>query len=346
MDYLSIKEDDKILIIAPHPDDECIGVGGLLLSYPHQCTVWVLTDGGIGQGSYNLNYTREIRHNEFVNEMDALGIIDYCFFDIPDGTLTNHIDCLNCRELSIFTKIFVTHEGDGHPDHTAARICLNNAVKHQNIAPLIYEYEVHSHIPSPTHMLDITELIEKKKSLIRFHESQLSVFPYDDFAEISAKYRAMQNRQKNGYLEVFRLLNNSQTGLSKHYYETELKLQKHIRFYQLLTRWMDKRNKGRTIVDFLEKEAVHSIAVYGYAELGKLTVDEILESKDILVKYVIDKKPFSENEPIKILKPAIGNPSVDAVIVTAICSFKEISDELKSFGYKEIYSLEEIIDKI
>ena len=29
----SINDTEKILIIAPHPDDECIGTGGVLLKY-------------------------------------------------------------------------------------------------------------------------------------------------------------------------------------------------------------------------------------------------------------------------------------------------------------------------
>ena len=45
---LSIKENDKILVIAPHPDDECIGVGGVLSLYPELCTVILLTNGSRG----------------------------------------------------------------------------------------------------------------------------------------------------------------------------------------------------------------------------------------------------------------------------------------------------------
>lgn len=46
---LSVSNQDKIVIIAPHPDDECIGTGGLLALYPTLCDVIVLTDGRQGQ---------------------------------------------------------------------------------------------------------------------------------------------------------------------------------------------------------------------------------------------------------------------------------------------------------
>ena len=346
MDYLSIRKDDKILIIAPHPDDECIGVGGLMLKYPHQCSIWVLIDGCIGQGNQEAEKTKATRHREFADEMESLGINDYCFLDIPDGTLTAHTDCLEDRDISCFTKIFVTSESDGHPDHTAAFISMINAIKTQNVSAQIYEYEVHTHMSFPTHMLDISELMDRKKSLIRFHESQLSAFPYDEFAVLTAKYRAMQNRQKDGYYEVYRLLQNMEGSLSNDCYETELKLQKQIRFYQLLTKWMNKRNKGRTISGFFEKEEVHSVAVYGYAELGRLTADELMMSENITVDYVIDKKEFPDSSRVKVLKPSMSNPQVGAVIVTAINSFEEIRKELTSLGYTRIISLDEVIDKI
>ena len=346
MEYLRIKEDDRILIIAPHPDDECIGVGGLLLLYPRQCSVWVLTDGCIGQGNDKTDRTKQVRHNEFIAEMEYLEIKEFCFFDIPDGTLIDHTDCLNDKALSDYTKIFVTGAKDGHSDHMAAFLCVMNAVRFQHIDPQIYEYEIHSSMPEPTHMLDITELMERKKILICFHGSQLLGFPYDGFAEIAARYRAMQNRMSRGYLEVYRHVRDLNDELSKDCYEAEIKLKKQLRFYQLLTKWMNKRNKGRFISDFLEENSVHTVSIYGYAELGRLTVDELMKSDDVTVSYAMDKKVINDDGRTPVIRPSKQNPSVDSVIVTAINSFEEIRDELELLGYEKIYSLEEVIDKI
>ena len=46
---IKIASEDKILIIAPRPDDECIGGGGIIAAYPNQCDVLLLTDGAYGQ---------------------------------------------------------------------------------------------------------------------------------------------------------------------------------------------------------------------------------------------------------------------------------------------------------
>ena len=344
MEYLSIKENEKILIIAPHPDDECIGVGGLLLNYSDRCSVLVLTDGCIGQGNHTKEDTKQIRRKEFVAEMEYLNIKDYDFLDIMDGTLSSYTDCLYDKDLSVFSKIFVTGRGDGHPDHKAAFVSVIKAVEYQGIETQIYEYEVHSPIASPTHMIDISNSIENKKTLVRYHQSQIASFPYDELAEVNAKYRAMQDRRKTGYIEVYKLIENKDS-VSDNNYDIEIKLQKHIRFYQLLTKWMEKRNSGSHISSYLTKKKIQSVAVYGYAELGRLTVNELLKSKTINVCYAMDKREF-DKVGIRVLKPSSANPVVDAVIVTAINSYDDIKDELTSLGFMNVLSLSEVIDNM
>ena len=53
-----IQSTDKILVVAPHPDDETIGLGGLLLLYGEQIDVLVLTDGSKGN-HHSLHLTTE-----------------------------------------------------------------------------------------------------------------------------------------------------------------------------------------------------------------------------------------------------------------------------------------------
>ena len=59
MNKINICSDEKILIVAPHPDDECIGAGGILCTYTNQCEVIVLTDGALGQKNQRMEWCRK-----------------------------------------------------------------------------------------------------------------------------------------------------------------------------------------------------------------------------------------------------------------------------------------------
>ena len=77
--------------------------------------------------------------------------------------------------------------------------------------------------------------------------------------------------------------------------------------------------------------------------MGKLLYQELSESL-VKVEYVLDKDTSKEfGAGIKVYYPSRQLEKPDAVIVTAEFYFKEISDELKSLGYKNIYSISEVI---
>ena len=344
MQKLTIKSQDRILIVAPHPDDECIGAGGILALYPQMCTVLVLTDGRQGQGDVLPEKERRIRKREFKAEMDELGIEHYQMLDYEDGTLMQHTDCLIDIPLSCYTKIFVTGVSDNHPDHTAACLSVYNALRYQKIYKIeIYLYEVHSLMQQPSHMLDISDVIDKKMRLIRFHKSQLTSLPYDLLSKSMAEYRGIQNRQTGRYLETYlhRLPDDQPDDRT---IELEEKLQKQILFYWILTSWMDYKIKGHNIAELLERSGCHKIAVYGYAELGQLLCRELKET-GVEVAYVLDKKVLkTEWENIPVYMPEKGLQEVDGVVVTAIYYFDEIKSELLEIGFRNVISFKKLLE--
>ena len=58
---LLFDSNDRIAIIAPHPDDECLGVSSALLRAPAQTDVYVLTDGGHGNQEKSIEEEAAIR---------------------------------------------------------------------------------------------------------------------------------------------------------------------------------------------------------------------------------------------------------------------------------------------
>lgn len=350
MQTLTVKDSDRLLIVAPHPDDECIGAGGILASFPGQCTVFVLTDGRQGQGEEPPEREKERRKQEFFAEMRALGIRDYRMLEYEDGTLMRHRDCLNHIPLSDYTKIFVTGVYDNHPDHTAACMSVYNALQYQGIRDAeLYLYEVHSLMQEPSHMLDISGVIDKKTELIRFHKSQLTSLPYDRLSENMAKYRAIQNRQPEKYLETY-LLRRPEDRPGDRTIDLEEKLQKQILFYWVLTKWMDCKLKGGSIAEALKKRGFSRIVIYGYAELGQLLCKEMLQ-EGISVVCILDKAAkTTEAGTIPVCKPEAVKASdqerlqIDAVVVTAVYYFEEIRKELTEAGYQNVISMGTLLE--
>lgn len=348
MQLLDIKQDERILIVAPHPDDECIGAGGVLLRYTQNCNVLIMTDGAVGQGNKKRNELASVRKNEFIQEMESLGIDNYSYLSIHDGTLLSCPECLDDFDISVFDYVFVTSNFDGHSDHTGAFNCVKRAVSRIKgvRVPKVFLYEVHKQLLCPSHYIDITDIVEEKKKLIKIHDSQVSILPYDEMAIMNGKCRAMQYRVPGRCFEVFQEVvgfDNENNDLTT---ELETKLQKQIQFYQLFVRWMRAKQKGKNIADVLISYGYKRVIIYGYAELGQLLFEELLGS-NILVECVFDKNYMKyENNEVEICSPDSDVRNVDLVIVTAIYYYQDIKEELEVKGYKRVNSLGEIVDRM
>lgn len=203
MHTLNIEKNDRILIVAPHPDDECIGCGGLLCKYKSQCTVWALTDGRYG-GIYDDEVANAIqRKYEFEQEMRFLEETDYRMFGLEDGKLIENIDLISENDISVYTKIFVPNQLDNHPDHRAAYQMVERTVKKSGVPQNIYQYEVSTPLNICTDYIDISDVIWNKLQLISFHKSQMREFDYCEMARSLNKYRGILKRIRAGYIECY-----------------------------------------------------------------------------------------------------------------------------------------------
>ena len=176
---LVIKETEKILIVAPHPDDESIGTGGLLSLYSNQCDVIVMTDGRYGNTEIPPDQMREIRKKEFCQAMKKAGPHQYILCDLEDGKLILHEKYFREIDFSRYTFIFLPNPKDNHSDHMAAYLYTVNEIKRRNIKNIkVFQYEVHTPLPDATCYLDISTVIEKKQELVACHSSQMKVHMY------------------------------------------------------------------------------------------------------------------------------------------------------------------------
>jgi len=343
MDQLLIDETDKLLIIAPHPDDECIGVGGILSLYPKQCDVWVLSDGRHGITGQNAIQTKEIRYNEFLDEMKEVLPNSYRLFGVEDSTLMQNMQLLDEEDLSYYSKIFVTSDKDSNLDHVAAAKIVMNALKKCKYSkPEIFFYEVASALENQTHFINITSVIDKKIKAINFHSSQLKEKNYCELAKSLNSFRACSIGLYDSFIEVFAKLednyNGSQIGIAE-------KAQKFKCDYLLLANWLDVLIEDDIVRNKLVKSGIKTMAIYGYGQTGIL-LHKYFKKIGINVVYAIDRKVSQlKYQDIIIKRPNDFLEAVDLLIISTIFYKKEIYEQLRGVYKGNVISFDELLSK-
>lgn len=325
---LEIKENDTILVIAPHSDDESIGTGGLLCKYPKQCSVWIMTDGRYGNPRYSCDDMINIRKKECMNALEVAGVSKVIFESNEDGTLIHHKDCFGNLNFSKFSMIFLPNPHDLHSDHTAVyQYAMENLKGNKNVR--VFLYEVHTPLPDVSCCVDISGVVDKKRKMMECYTSQLEMHPYDRQVEALAKYRGIQNEQPNKWLETYNEIklsgdNEEQSGV-------EIELAKYKQFTRVMREWIRMHNEHDDLASRLRKRGYKKIAIYGYGVLGQLLYTEMI-SQSMDVEYVIDKDENIKTDrvgiPVYYGMDELGN--VDVVVITTVSGHKEIADSLAS----------------
>ncbi|MDR2337690.1 MAG: PIG-L family deacetylase [Deltaproteobacteria bacterium] len=183
-----IKNTDKILILAPHPDDEVLGCGGFLLKYPQQCTVVYLTNGCLGDATLSREENIAIRKAELDKVMNTVGIKNYQYLNIPDKQMRRNLKQLRQLKLRQYDYVFVPNKYETHKDHK----CLYRRVKLLTLLAKtkVAMYEVWVTLPHVSHYLNISDCIEQKRELIGLYQSQLKSTDYFKIIALN-QYRGM-----------------------------------------------------------------------------------------------------------------------------------------------------------
>ena len=119
----------RLVVVAPHPDDEILGAGGLMVAADRlgsEVTVVAVTDGEASHPGTAWTGARLAarRRGESRQALERLGLgqVDVVRCAIPDGAVASHERRLAglLRELvDRDTCVATTWRGDGHPDHEA-----------------------------------------------------------------------------------------------------------------------------------------------------------------------------------------------------------------------------------
>lgn len=202
----------RVLVIAPHPDDESIGCGGTLCKHTangDRVAIVYLTSGELGLKHLPIAEAWKTREQEARNAAKILGSAETHFLRGPDWTLGDQVSKI-AAALKVILKhqspdlIYLPHGLEWHPDHKAALPVLRLALEGtEPPLPKVRAYEVWTPLSEYDHVEDISSVMPRKMRAIRAHHSQLKDLAYDRAAHGLNEYRgALCGRCR--YAEVFR----------------------------------------------------------------------------------------------------------------------------------------------
>lgn len=206
VDLFDLECFEKCLCIAPHADDESIGMGGTLAKHPHKFKVVLVTDGYRGLRSLPKKEAKRVRADEFKSAMTIAGIKDYNLLGIPDRDTIDNYKTFSQLDVSEFDCIFIPNLVDLHGDHKAMSVLLKELLKEKGYKPglKIAFYEVWSALGTPNFCVDITNFIEHKKNMLNSHASQMALVDYHSAAIGLNRYRGLVKSVK--YAEAFDII--------------------------------------------------------------------------------------------------------------------------------------------
>ena len=198
---------ERLLVLAPHPDDEVIGCGGLVAQHLRErraVRVVVATDGAQAGAAD----TREQESRRALSLLGGEASIE--FLSLPDRALGHDAAPRLREELLSFRPdlILVPSPIEIHPDHLAlARVFCELVQRDETLfadlaVARVAFYEVGQPI-RPNAIVDISDVAELKYAAIAAHETQLAQRNYVEYARGLNAYRAMTMPPATTFAEAY-----------------------------------------------------------------------------------------------------------------------------------------------
>lgn len=212
----------RVLVFAPHPDDEVAGPGGCLARHRDAgdpVRVIVASSGSAGDPDRRFDAADypALRERESRAGLRELGVDDAIYWGLPDNCVLSESDLELGRQLATAAIldhrpeiVYLPWEREGHPDHHALHVIVVAALARAGFRGEALGYEVWNAMV-PDVVVDVTSAAERKRRAIRAHASQTA---YTDFEHpilgLNA-YRSMVHARGKGYCEAFRRIGGGTT---------------------------------------------------------------------------------------------------------------------------------------
>ncbi len=191
---LDLTQAAKVLVFAPHPDDETLGCGGTLAQLSQRCAVKVvLVTDGSGAGALPAG-TAGVRQAEFVRALAVLGVTDTVQLQQPDGAFQTTPELVKQMQALLADYqpdwVFLPSPLDYHRDHVRIAAFLEPLCRQAASVTHLLFYEIWAPVPA-THVVDITDQAHLKKAALREHATAMPHGDYERAIDGLNRYRGL-----------------------------------------------------------------------------------------------------------------------------------------------------------
>jgi len=182
-------EKRRVMVVAPHPDDEVIAVGGNLALHKR-----------LGSEVLTLFVTLDapapcVRQREAEHVARLLGF-DHRFLGFPDGLVSLHEAAVSraiADAMLAFRPeiVYCPFPADHHRDHQSTAACTGAAVAETSYEGEIWCYEVWTCL-WPNIGIDISSVVDIKRDAINCYASQVAYVDYVEGALGLNRYRGVK----------------------------------------------------------------------------------------------------------------------------------------------------------
>jgi N-acetylglucosamine malate deacetylase 1 len=187
---------ERVLVIAPHPDDETLGCGGTLLRMAESGAqlAWLIVTGMSEEHGFTPQRVQG-RDAEIDKVRGLMGFAEVFQLSLP----TRQLDAIPMADLieqfsAVFKAyrpehVFLPHRSDVHSDHRvvfdAGAACakwfrypsVRRLLSYETISETDFCLDARSPF-QPNCFVDISRYLERKLEIVRAYESEIGAFPF------------------------------------------------------------------------------------------------------------------------------------------------------------------------
>lgn len=193
----------KVLVISPHPDDSEYSCYGIIKKMSCETHVLVCSKGGKGDQTNSRGRVQETLN--FWNDFKKTSVVQEDLLRLEYHEVVKFLD--SYIQKNSFDAIFVPPEKDTNQEHRFISKACKSSLR--NKSTILFEYQTPSttHNWSPNFWVDISGILEEKKSMISLSFESQKHKPYFESDYLDLFHQDWQAFKRGiKYCEKFKLV--------------------------------------------------------------------------------------------------------------------------------------------